>query len=70
LFKIVDTQASSGAFLGCNRSVTSCWKQHYCSSVSTTCDRHVENSIAAALSQQLVTGLLKTALLQLCHNSL
>jgi hypothetical protein len=33
--------------------------------VSTTCDRPVENSIAAALSQQLATGLLKTALLQL-----
>ena len=30
----------------------------------------VENSIAAALCQQLVTGLLKTALLQLCHNNL
>jgi hypothetical protein len=30
----------------------------------------VENSIAAALCQQLATGLLKTALLQLCHNNL
>jgi hypothetical protein len=29
----------------------------------------VENSIAAALCQQLATGLLKTALLQLCHNN-
>jgi hypothetical protein len=28
------------------------------------------DSIAAALCQQLATGLLKTALLQLCHNSL
>jgi hypothetical protein len=28
----------------------------------------VDDSIAAALSQQLVTDLLKTALLQLCHN--
>jgi hypothetical protein len=27
------------------------------------------NSIAAALCQQLATGLLKTALLQLCHNN-
>jgi hypothetical protein len=30
----------------------------------------VENSIAAALCQQLATALLKTALLQLCHNNL
>jgi hypothetical protein len=28
------------------------------------------DSIAAALCQQLATGLLKTALLQLCHNGL
>jgi hypothetical protein len=30
----------------------------------------VENSIAAVLCQQLATGLLKTSLLQLCHNRL
>jgi hypothetical protein len=35
-----------------------CWKQHCCSSVPTACNRLVENSIAAALSQQLVTDLL------------
>jgi hypothetical protein len=35
-----------------------CWKQHCCSSVTTTCERPVENSSAAALSQQLVTDLL------------
>jgi hypothetical protein len=41
-----------------NRSVACCWWQHCCSYVTTVCNRPVENSIAAALSQQLVTDLL------------
>jgi hypothetical protein len=41
-----------------NGSVACCWRQHCCSSVTTACNRPVENSIAAALSQQLLTDLL------------
>ena len=60
MFKIVDTCTKLHKALSSvhNRSVASCCKLHCCSSVSTTCDRSVENSIAAALSQQLVTDLL------------
>jgi hypothetical protein len=40
--------------------------------LSSVCNRSnkKENSIAAALCQQLAIGLLKTELLLLCHNSL
>ena len=52
-----------------NRPVTICCRQHCRYSVSTTCDRSVENSIAAAPSEQIVKRPVDKVM-RLCPNRL
>jgi hypothetical protein len=58
-----------------NRNMATCLAAFFFKIVDTRSFRHkalssVENSVAAALCQQLTTGLLRIALLQLCVDNL